>query len=560
MKGNKLTVLGITDNLSGSREIRINKPLKALAERGLINAKFVDIRDLAEIKTDIFEDVDIVYNTWLLPFSTVTMSLWAEKFQFSYINDFDDTSNNETHLDYYREWVNHVVFSDFTTCTNPLIGWEISRYNDKISVLPNYVPIGENGFVGKPENKKFNGKLRCGIIGSESHIDNFLTLKGVLNRLAKNQTIVDNCEFVIAGYENSTKWSWVVNMFKKKKNLKLEMYKGKSTSEYMDLYDELDVILAPLQETHFNVARSGLKVIEASVKGCVVLGSPYYGEKEFPNTLIATTPLEYEATLLKLLQPGEFERMSKELCSKNIELNNWEGRLEETMKVFELVHNSRNVKLPENVEIHSIKYKDEQIVEYTPYFNKATEKLWRFEYNPMINIIPNTTKEYVGVFSHKFPHKTGLYKKALIKSLDELKYNEFDVINYSPKYWNSIGEYLDFSYKQHPGLEDLLQKTLSHLGVEYTKELNVTPIYANQFIMKSEYYKDYINNWIRPSLEYMENTSFWYEVNKDAQYKGGLTPEQLKEATNLDFFNFVTFILERLILFYIHNKNLKVCN
>jgi hypothetical protein len=159
-----------------------------------------------------------------------------------------------------------------------------------------------------------------------------------------------------------------------------------------------------------------------------------------------------------------------------------------------------------------------------------------------------------------FHIKQDCIKKALIKSLDELKYNEFDVINYSPKYWNSIGEYLDFSYKQHPGLEDLLQKTLNHLGVEYTKELNVTPIYANQFIMKSEYYKDYITNWIKPSLEYMENTSFWYEVNRDAQYKGGLTPEQLKEATNLDFFNFVTFILERLILFYIHNKNLKVCN
>ena len=97
MKGNKLTVLGITDNLSGSREIRINK---ALAERGLINAKFVDIRDLAEIKTDIFEDVDIVYNTWLLPFSTVQMSLWSEQFNFKFILDLDDTSNNETHLDY----------------------------------------------------------------------------------------------------------------------------------------------------------------------------------------------------------------------------------------------------------------------------------------------------------------------------------------------------------------------------------------------------------------------------------------------------------------------------
>mgnify|MGYP003511397706 CR=1 FL=1 len=49
-------------------------------------------------------------------------------------------------------------------------------------------------------------------------------------------------------------------------------------------------------------------------------------------------------------------------------------------------------------------------------------------------------------------------------------------------------------------------------------------------------------------------------VLNQAMNDADLTPEQLKETTNLDFFNFVTFILERLILFYIHNKNLKVCN
>lgn len=387
MKGEKLKILGITDSLSGSREIRISKPLRALSEKGLIDVEFIDIRDLKDIKTGIFEDVDIVYSTWLLPFSITTLSLWSEQYNFKYINDLDDTINNETHLEYYRDWVNHIVFSDFTTCSNALIGWEISRYNNKISVLPNYIPIGENGFVSKPEDKKFNGKLRVGIIGSESHVKNFLTLKNVLNRLAKNKKIVDSCEFVIAGYENSTKWASVVNMFKKKKNIKLEMYKAKSTAEYMDLYNELDVILAPLEETHFNIARSGLKVIESSVKDCIILGSPLYGEKEFPNTLIATTPLEYEQTILKLLEPGEFEKMSKELCSKNIELNNWEGRLEETMKVFNLVDTTDKIQLPENVEIYSVKYKEEQIVEYTPILNQTKEKAWRFEWNPIIDII-----------------------------------------------------------------------------------------------------------------------------------------------------------------------------
>ena len=77
--------------------------------------------------------------------------------------------------------------------------------------------------------------------------------------------------------------------------------------------------------------------------------------------------------------------------------------------------------------------------------------------------------------------------------------------------------------------------------------------------MKREYYLDYIENFVKPSLQYMEE-EIWEEVNVDAEYKSGLPPELLKQYTGLDFYNYQTFVLERMILFFIDNKKLKTYN
>lgn len=557
MKGEKLKILGIIDN-GGSRKIRIQTPLEKLQEKGLIDVKFIDLKELDNIDLTIFEDVDIVYSTWLLPFNCVDISLWKEKYNLKWINDLDDTIMSEETVQYYQQWANQIVVSDYITCTNPLLGLEISKFTNKIYTLPNYLPINDGGQFNV-ETKKRGGLLRISLIGSESHWKDFMLFKPILNRLAKNKEIVDNCEFIIAGWKPSAKWNKVVDVFKKKKGIKYRVLEGVGTDEYMKLYNEIDVVCQPLESTIFNKSKSALKVIESSIKGCVFVGDEMYAHKEFPHVLVAKTPLEYENIILGLLKDGEFEKVSKELSSKNLELNNWQGRMDYTMELFNLVHSSRNVKLPDNVNLYSIKYNEEQIVEYTPYFNQTKEKAWRFEWNPIIDIVSKSEKEYVGVFSHKFPHKTGMYKNAVIKSLEQANYQEYDVINFSPKYWKSVTDYLHFSYKQHPKLEELLKKTLRHLGIEYKEDLESSVIFSNFFIMKREHYLDYIENWVKPSLQYMEE-EIWDEVNVDAEYKSGLPPELLKQYTNLDFYNYQTFVLERMILFFIDNKKLKTYN
>lgn len=71
-----------------------------------------------------------------------------------------------------------------------------------------------------------------------------------------------------------------------------------------------------------------------------------------------------------------------------------------------------------NNKIYSIIYDTQQITEYEKYFNQIKtieDKSYLFEYPCIIDIIDNynVQEEYLGIFSHKFPFKTGLFKKKL---------------------------------------------------------------------------------------------------------------------------------------------------
>lgn len=58
------------------------------------------------------------------------------------------------------------------------------------------------------------------------------------------------------------------------------------------------------------------------------------------------------------------------------------------------------------------------------------------------------------------------------------------------------------------------------------------------------------------AIDYMESNKELYF--QDAQYKSGLSSEELKKYTNLDFYTYHSFILERVMLMYLNDvQNLK---
>ena len=201
------------------------------------------------------------------------------------------------------------------------------------------------------------------------------------------------------------------------------------------------------------------------------------------------------------------------------------------------------------------------INEFENYKNNVktlAEKSWRFEMNCIIDIVSNTTQKdgYLGVVSYKFREKTGLTKKILNRILLENKYQEYDFINLSRSYWNSGSDFLKFTEECHPGITELMKEVVEKVGLTWDVKTETTN-YSNFFILKTELYKDFINNYCIPALEYMESDDR-FMVN--ATYDVGLSKELLKEHTELEHYPMIPFIMERLILFYISSKQFKTLN
>jgi hypothetical protein len=209
-------------------------------------------------------------------------------------------------------------------------------------------------------------------------------------------------------------------------------------------------------------------------------------------------------------------------------------------------------------KIFSIVYSENQPCEYTCYNNShirtPEQNSFIFEYNPIIDIIDNHTikEDYLGIFSWKFSFKTGIFRKKLDWILSK-QTKEFDVyILCKPlKY-----PYIAFTEAVHPGFKLRFNFLLKEIGKEnfIDKEPKHT-VYSNFFIAKKEIYKDFINTWIKPSIFVMENNK---ELNKlvleECNYKG-LPREQLLAYTGLSYYNYVTFLLERLFSFYLEENN-----
>lgn len=219
------------------------------------------------------------------------------------------------------------------------------------------------------------------------------------------------------------------------------------------------------------------------------------------------------------------------------------------------------------MKIFGICYKPEHKTEFIRYDNNTREKAWRFEYNPMLDIIENRLEdvaedEYIGVLSHKFTQKTGLNNYDIqmkIKSLEN-KYgskNNPGIFNLSPDLKvEAFGGFMDWSAKGHGEvLRDLIKACCKHMGMVYENKPKHI-VYSNFFLARKSVYVDYVETIIKPCLKLLEGP-LWSLANKSAQYTAGVARTELRKTTGLDYYNYVTFVLERMAMQYIHNREIR---
>jgi hypothetical protein len=208
-----------------------------------------------------------------------------------------------------------------------------------------------------------------------------------------------------------------------------------------------------------------------------------------------------------------------------------------------------------DVEVTSIVYDKGQHhyfkKEYDNSHIKSVEQQsYLFEYNPMIELSKSFTDDkYYGVFSWKFNYKTGHTKNTLYNAMVKKHFKRYDIINIC----KPLPEpYLEFTENYHKGFMKLFKVICKDLGLE-VKEPKHT-IYGNFFIAKGKVYKEYVEV-LKTAIQLMDS-KYTELAFKDANYQSGLSPEQLKERTGLDYYTFHTFILERLLSVYIDNKRI----
>jgi len=216
--------------------------------------------------------------------------------------------------------------------------------------------------------------------------------------------------------------------------------------------------------------------------------------------------------------------------------------------------------------IYQIYFKDEQkrLLEFEPLFNAECD--YFFE-NSVILKAYQTGKmngnDYVGFLSLTYKDKCRKLKNSRVKGVtnyssipDRLIINEVlktykpDILNiqrHEPHNVVGLCEHL------HPNTGKMFEKIFKEIGFDYTPKHEKYIFYCNFQICKAPIYKAYVQEMLQPAMEVMSNMP---ELMNNSHYPKPL-PIHLKNAWNINFYPFHTFICERLFTVWVNNnKNL----
>lgn len=242
------------------------------------------------------------------------------------------------------------------TTTTKLFKTELKKiFKGKIEVFPNVLDRQFEQFIPRPTQSK---RLRIGLVGGASHFKDIELLEGMTKQL---KPFISDIQFVLCGFDINSKelhpelnpWNNVERILTDNYSTISEDYKdylfrynrtdyplvnnepfrriwAKSINEYGKVYNEIDVLLAPLVNDRFNQMKSELKVVEAGNFGKIFIGSPVgqYNEviKHGQNGLLVKNNdwADVIACILKNKELGDYIRVNlNDTVTKKYDINKW---------------------------------------------------------------------------------------------------------------------------------------------------------------------------------------------------------------------------------------------
>lgn len=277
--------------------------------------------------------------------------------------------------------INNLTKSDYITTTTSLFAKEIKKYNKNIKIYPNAI---DKNYINKLKNNINNtNKIRVGFVMGSSHENDMELVRGMCSKLPSD--ILNKIQIVLCGFdtrgtiteifkngetksrnilphesvwcrfeENVTNNYQIVNEeykdFLQKyipnteyPNVNNEGYRRCWTKpvddyQYMEHYNNLDILLVPLQSTDFNEKKSELKFVEAGMMDVAVIASnfgPYtIGSENFfqkggiinknGNCVLIDNKKahkDWAKTIEKLIKNPEYVDLLKNNMAKHVEEN-----------------------------------------------------------------------------------------------------------------------------------------------------------------------------------------------------------------------------------------------
>lgn len=252
---------------------------------------------------------------------------------------------------------------DYVTTTTEYFKNIIKDYfpEDKIYVFENAISSNDEQFSTK---KNKSDKLRIGLTGGSSHTEDIKQLIEFPKYLTEKQ--LDEIELVFCGYDTNAEkvtidengkiigkdkldvkdnwWVQTENKFKQEvKHYKRIESKDIMKGEFGKIYEDIDVLLAPLTNNKFNRCKSELKFIEAGFTNTVVIASkviPYsnFGVNEEDCLFVKdATPKAWAKAIKKILREKDLFYKIRDINSLRVK---YSRNLEDiTKKRKDFLHN-----------------------------------------------------------------------------------------------------------------------------------------------------------------------------------------------------------------------------
>lgn len=121
-------------------------------------------------------------------------------------------------------------------------------------------------------------------------------------------------------------------------------------------------------------------------------------------------------------------------------------------------------------------------------------------------------------------------------------------------------EMLAFAEASHAGFTDMFRRILGAIGKAWPFEVKI-PIYQNHFSARTDIYRHYVTDWLRPAIEAMTSDK---ELNamimRDANYSrlSGSDGSWLRAHIGIPYWPYAPFLLERLFSVFCQHEQIKI--